>query len=313
MSERLQGGILMDIDRRTFEDAFERIAFERPALHRNLILFPVMGGAFGNGSNGSVKSLHQGVQDRDIEILDTGKVEAVRVLNHSPGLVLGVNGQEVLGGYQNRILNFSVLFEPRCDRVVPAICVEEGRWQGGDRRFMAGGMAFPTLRTIIAQSTYREPSQTQRSVWENIKTSLGTLRSFSATQSMADLYCSVEDDIESIVAHMRCEANQMGAAVVVGGRYFCLDIFGSPSLFREFFPLLSRSYAMDALLSSGMPGMWDFLDTLPHRLSDDLRKASLRDSPLGDRELILVGEHFQGQMLSHRHNLVHISSFAEIH
>jgi hypothetical protein len=87
--------------------------------------------------------------------------------------------------------------------------------------------------------------------------------------------------IQSLAGHIKPESDQSGAVVVVGGRFVCIDVFNTPSLFSDFLPILAESYAMDALLHIGRPGSWDFISRLPHILqeqlhqADELKKASL--------------------------------------
>lgn len=305
----------MEAFRKELQDVLGRIAFDRPALYRNLIIYPVSGS--GHSGNGIV-SLHRGLKEGAIEVLDTGKVEILRMRNNSGQKVLGIDGQEVRGGYQNRVLNFSVLLQAQSDTVVNSLCVEQGRWTGSDKRFMAGGIAYPTVRTLIARQSFGgERVDLQRSVWASIQESFATLRSASATMSMADLYGSVEEDIQSLAGRISLEANQAGTAVLMGGRFFCLDVFGTPQLFSEYFPLLARSYALDSLLCCGVQAQWDFLDSLPEMLFSQAAAAALGACPdpaSCRQDLVSVtGEHLHGSMLFHQQAPVHISSFMEIH
>jgi hypothetical protein len=296
-----------------FREAFGRIVFDRPALLKNLILFPIVQRA-GHSSQHRIISLHSAMRDGIIEVRETGRIEEIEVVNKGPDKVLGIDGQEVRGGRQNRVLNFSALIGEDAGSLISTLCVEEGRWAGAALNFSEGRIAHPTLRSLIARTTYLDGANLQRNVWSSLNRSFGTMRAYSATRSMADLYTSVDNDIQSLAGHMKPEEDQAGVLVVVGGRYVCIDVFESPSLFRDFLPILAESYAMDALLHIGRRGSWDFLDRLPHILREKLDGAleTRSASPSRRDDILLNSETFQGSALIHGGEPVHLSTFMEI-
>ena len=60
-------------------------------------------------------------------------VPSLRIENHGPVPVLLVEGETVIGGNQNRVINVSVLVPARSGVDIPVSCVEQGRWGGGAR------------------------------------------------------------------------------------------------------------------------------------------------------------------------------------
>src|SRR5205823_1033134 len=57
--------------------------------------------------------------------------------NSGPNPVFILDGDEVVGGKQNRIVNVSLLVAPRSRVKLPVSCVEERRWDSG-HAFRAG-------------------------------------------------------------------------------------------------------------------------------------------------------------------------------
>jgi hypothetical protein len=61
------------------------------------------------------------------EVTEGGSVPNLAVDNKGETLVLFVEGQELRGAKQNRVLNTSVLIAAKTKTVLPVSCVEQGR------------------------------------------------------------------------------------------------------------------------------------------------------------------------------------------
>jgi hypothetical protein len=69
------------------------------------------------------------------EVSEGGTVPEIRVTNFSEKTVLVVDGTELVGAKQNRIVNASFLLPPKSVTKVPVSCVEQGRWGYRGRTF----------------------------------------------------------------------------------------------------------------------------------------------------------------------------------
>ncbi len=70
------------------------------------------------------------------EVSEAGSVPQLRLLNRGDLPVFLLDGEELVGAKQNRILNLSVLVPERTNLEIPVSCVEEGRWS-----WRAGGFS----------------------------------------------------------------------------------------------------------------------------------------------------------------------------
>lgn len=292
---------------------WQRIEIGSPALVRNLIILPVKWKGKPPRKNGGLVPFHRAIKEGYLRVLETGTVGEIRIGNDSRHLVLGIDGQEVIGGWQNRILKSSILVGEKMQASVPTICVEQGRWDRSSSTFTEGRIAYPTLRTVMA-CTGDLAGNTQREVWNTVKESLQVMHTFSSTSSMHELYSSVDDQVDSMASEFVTSADQTGSMVIVGGRYLCLDLFGSHDLFLEFWPLLGQSYALDALLHLNKPGDWSSLEGTVKIFAREIDKISGEISQatcLGE-DLFFHSEQLHGKALLERDSLFHLSAFLQL-
>ena len=73
-------------------------------------------------------------------------VPTLQLLNRSSLAILLIDGDEVTGGQQNRVVNTTLLVPPKTAFALPVSCVEHGRWHAKGQTFAAGEAVYPTLR-----------------------------------------------------------------------------------------------------------------------------------------------------------------------
>src|SRR6267143_1946697 len=69
------------------------------------------------------------------EVSAAGEVPALSVVNNADRPVLLLDGEELVGARQNRILNTTVLVAAHATLRIPVSCVEQGRWKYRGKRF----------------------------------------------------------------------------------------------------------------------------------------------------------------------------------
>ena len=79
---------------------------------------------------------------RVTEVSDGGRVPELQVVNDSPRYVLIVDGEELVGAKQNRIVNLTILVPPKTSLTIPVSCVEAGRWREVSREFTPAPHAY---------------------------------------------------------------------------------------------------------------------------------------------------------------------------
>ncbi len=72
------------------------------------------------------------------EVTEAGTVPFLNVANDADHPLLLLDGAELIGAKQNRILNTTVLVPAHAELTIPVSCVEQGRWGYRGRRFTPG-------------------------------------------------------------------------------------------------------------------------------------------------------------------------------
>jgi hypothetical protein len=196
------------------------------------------------------------------EVSEAGAVPFLKVSNTADRPVLLLDGEELVGAKQNRVLNTTVLVAARSTVVIPVSCVEQGRWAYRGQRFAHAGTAlFASLRAKKAMrvtAAVRESGQhlsDQSEVWEDLARRARRYGVASATDAMHAFYERYAADVAAAGSALAARLGQVGALVFLGDRWAGLDLLISPGLFAAAWPRLCAGYAADAIETpqSGMP------------------------------------------------------------
>ncbi|MCX7159415.1 MAG: hypothetical protein NT176_09780 [Proteobacteria bacterium] len=144
--------------------SLQGLAIGAPQLHRNLALFPLLAPA---GAADAYVLLDEAL-DRKIaritEVSDGGRVPELAFENASAEKILQVDGDELVGARQNRVVNISILVGGGQRVVIPVSCVEHGRWSYAQsapgRDFRSGN------RTLFAKARAGKMGQVSSSMSE---------------------------------------------------------------------------------------------------------------------------------------------------
>ena len=87
------------------------------------------------------------LEDRVTEVSEAGSVPFLQVANGADRPLLLLDGEELIGAKQNRILNTTVLVAAHTEVTIPVSCVEQGRWGYRGRQFRPGDASlYASLR-----------------------------------------------------------------------------------------------------------------------------------------------------------------------
>jgi hypothetical protein len=226
----------------------------QPIRHEALAVFPLF-----SSSEGGVEYL---LSDEAIsagslnveEVSEGGSVPNLLVTNHGDSKVLFLEGEELRGAKQNRVLNTSVLVSAHSKTTIPVSCVEQGRWRYRSQQFVSGeSHSSSKLRHHLKQSVSdslksgRGHTSNQMAVWGEVTRQMTSLGSSSETTAMADTYETHRDRLKEFRERLTYVAGATGIAIAVGKQIVALDVFDKPSTCRKVWDRLLTGVVMDAL------------------------------------------------------------------
>ncbi len=278
------------------------IKIGEPVFLRNLSIYVI----HGSSENGlEVSSIEEVIENSrgGFSELQTPDINRILLDNQGDHPVLMLDGEEVTGSLQNRIIANSTLVEERSTRNIPVICAEEGRWNeiGG---FQTGYCSYPKIRAILSRPRRKE-NGLQKTVWKEIERKLTATKTLSTTSSMHDIYDNLEDAVSRYLEDFRSlNHDTIGFVGTAGRQILGCDIFLDPKTYQKFEQKLIRSYALDAIeyqkSSRGKIDVDNFLEDVMQSL-ERKKKKSGRFSIKDDR--------FLGQGLAHKNHIIHLSAF----
>jgi len=189
------------------------------------------------------------------EVSQGGSVPELKVVNKAEIPVLLLDGEELEGAKQNRVLNTTILLKENSETIIPVSCTEQGRWAYASREFSESGYLMArTLRSKKAYSVSRSLKDFQAyradqgAVWAEIKSCMSEANVDSPTSAMKQVFDSKENDLKEYLDAFQYVLHQKGILVMVNGKIAGFDILSLSSAYEIIHPKLVKSYAMDALL-----------------------------------------------------------------
>jgi hypothetical protein len=225
-----------------------------PIRHHALTVFPLF-----SPPDGTVEYL---LSDEAIaagtvtveEVGEDGSVPDLLVRNGTGSRVLFLEGEELRGAKQNRVLNTSVLVAAGSTTTIPVSCVEQGRWRYRSRHFVSSGShSSSKLRHFLKSSVSRSlrsgmgHSSDQGAVWKEVSRQSESLGSSSATGAMADTYETYQARRAEFRERLNYIEGAAGLAVAVAKQVVALDLFDKPETCRKVWDRLLSGVVMDAL------------------------------------------------------------------
>jgi hypothetical protein len=186
------------------------------------------------------------------EVSQSGSVNDLYVYNLSDKYVFFMDGDILTGAKQNRVLNTSVLLSPNSKVTLPVSCVEQGRWDNLFSGFTSSDNIAPQklrankARAVKENREIRNISQARQSeVWKDVENYSTILRCSSPTSSLNDIYEKKKEDFQNFLSSFTIHDDANGLAVFADNKLLCTDLFNRTEVYKEYFPKLLRSSAME--------------------------------------------------------------------
>ena len=306
----------------TTKTILDQARIDAPTTFAGLTVFPLTAPADDRPAEPDYLTLDQAIAAGTFRVKEVGaqgSVPELQVINEGDRPVLLLDGEELVGAKQNRVLNVTVLCPAGKTLVIPVSCVEAGRWGfvGGDANFDAGPMVMYSLgrsdkyaqiaASLEAGRGYRSD---QGAVWEAIADKARRMGARSRTGAVQDVYHRHRYRVEDYVKAFPGVDGQIGAVFALGARVAGAELFDHPRVLSVMLPKLVRSYALDAMEiareAHEVPGA-----EMARAFLGDVAAAETEVRPgvgLGE-DVRLSGANVVGAALVRDGEVVHLSAF----
>jgi len=198
------------------------------------------------------------------EVSQEGRVPELKVQNKSGTPVLLLDGEELAGAKQNRVLNTTILLEENAETIIPVSCTEQRRWAYESKEFAESGtVMIPRMRKMKSQTVSdslhesREYRSDQGTVWTSIDELSEQTGIHSRTAAMRDVYEAKEKELDEFLGTFTCLPQQKGLLTFIDEEIVGFDFISLDTAYALLYPKLVKSYAMEALMQkspqSGKP------------------------------------------------------------
>ncbi|MBI2357339.1 MAG: hypothetical protein HYV04_00210 [Deltaproteobacteria bacterium] len=284
---------------------------------KNLAMFPLLNGPQREPDYLTLDEAMSKSYLHITEVSTGGSVPELKCTNEGDLRVLLLDGEELVGAKQNRVLNLTILVPPMSTIVIPVSCVEAGRWSdvwheltaASTLHYSAGrARRMKSVSGHMAQSGSRQSDQA--AVWEDIAAKADRLHARSSTHAMSAIFGQHQGPIEDYVRAFDSPSGQVGAVFAINGDIIGCDLFDSAATLRKLMAKLVSSYALDAI---------DLVkETAPEPGADEIKeflslvgRAETRAFPsvgIGD-DVRLSGPGITGAALVAGGRVIHLGAF----
>lgn len=275
--------------------ALPKLRVGDPVRHESLSVFPLFSEP---NSKIEYRLSDEALADESLlieEISEGGSVPDLLVENKGDVRVLFLEGEELVGAKQNRILNTSVLVAAHTKIKIPVSCVEQGRWGYKSRYFGSSGSHSPSkLRRALKASVSRSVKEKrgyrsdQGAVWNEVASLHAAHSVESDTAAMSDAFATYQDRIAPFRENLKYVDGATGMAVAIGEKIVAIDVFDKPSTCQKVWDRMLSGVVFDALEAG---------DTAQHpsvaEVDQLLRTAN--DLPWEQAEAVGEGEDYRAE------------------
>lgn len=251
------------------------------------------------------------------EVSESGSVPTLLLENTADKAVFLLDGEELVGAKQNRILNLTLLVPAKTTLEIPVSCVEQGRWShrtrefaSAERTFFSKGRARKAGRVSENLRDWGDRHSDQGEVWNDISCKMASMEVASSTHAIADAYEHFSGSLEEYVQAFNTSDTQVGACFSINGKIRGVELFDVSATCAKLMPKLIRSYALDAIeerqeaAANDAESITDFIQAVATSRADSFKALGEGD------DLRIHSSSITGGALAAHGRVVHLCAFS---
>ena len=245
----------------TIKNYLSGFTIEEPQRYKNMSVFPLSTSFDGGPDYTTLKDALEKALLSVTEVSSGGSVPELKVINAAEISVLLLDGEELAGAKQNRVLNTTILIKEKSETVIPVSCTEQRRWSYVSKAFHDSDTVMsPKLRVEKSRTVSTSLSSTgqyrsdQGTVWEKIDEQATKAGTVSRTGAMKDTFAQKTAELDEYLKAFPYVRSQKGLLVFIGAEAVGFDFVSRDRAFELLHPKLIKSYAMEAVLEDKKNG-----------------------------------------------------------
>lgn len=299
------------------EEKLKGIKFGEIQIHGHVAVIPLIST---NGFSPDYQTMKEALESQLLmvtEVTEGGSVPELKVINKGGKPVLLLDGEELSGAKQNRVLNTTILLKEKSETLIPVSCTEHGRWSYRSSQFEESGHIMSAKLRRIKNASVHENLKAmhafrsdQGAVWDEIAIQASINKVSPLTGAMKDVLEAKQEDLDAFLEHLPIVADQNGLIVLVSGKVVGLDMVSRAAAFGMLHPKLIRSYVMDALTERPV-----ISKEAPRDIADAFLKKipQCKEQPFDSvgygRDYRYEGKKIVGSALVHEGTVIHMAFF----
>lgn len=261
-----------------FKETSRHFSLGHIQSYKNMSIIPVFGLP---GNKNNYISLNNALSSELLEISEvseSGSVSTLKAVNKHLKPVLIIDGQELKGAKQNRIVNTTILLAPKQETLIPVSCTERGRWGYNSNRNFSDAQTMMSAKARYAKMERVHENlnftgsfaANQGEVWSEVNLLHGKLNTFSQTEAMHDIYTQKRSNIKDYTTHFQVQKDQIGVIVFVDEQFAGFDFFARADFYGEMHEKIMKSHILEAMGSNKSDQNISIPEELAQHVLDDL-------------------------------------------
>lgn len=279
-----------------------------PQVHKNIAIVPIKTPI---NHNIDILTLKKGfeLELATVKECEQSTVNTIIVENQSIVPLLLVDGEEIVGGDQNRIMDATVLIGPQSASKIPVNCTEHGRWSYKSEFKQSEHIANYSTR-LAKHRAFRNKGSVQQAVWDSID-ELEMSRSFSSpTQAMSESYENAKADMNEFLDAFDIVQGQTGIVVMIDSEVKGFEIFLNSEIYREYHEKIIKSFLINADVNDNVFTV--NIDSIKSIIDDALSDESEEVKNIGlESRFELKSKDGIGSIYTYKDELIHMSYLGE--
>lgn len=240
---------------------------------------------------------------------ETSTVNTLIVENNSVTPLLLIDGEEIVGGDQNRIVNGTILIAPQSEMMIPVNCTEHGRWRY-EGKFRHSDVIATSKTRFASMFATRSDASAQQAVWRSIDTLEEANDFHSPTQAMAESYENKKSDLNHSVGAFKIKKGQTGVLIIVDGEIKGFDLFLNSDVYSQYHEKILKSYLIDTDINDSVFAI--NIDEAKNLMANALEGEFSEGESIGlEKRFEIKSDDGLGTLYSYDDEMIHATFFTQ--